>query len=87
MLNVTDTATVIKVVIRISRDYEYYYYSRSTNGETNVLAARISKARAREIMEAFPGQGQTIGHEQVNWDDGAKQWTYVIETEEVEDGE
>jgi len=78
-------AVINLVEIRISRDFDYFWYSRKVNGHTAVLAQRISKGRAREIIESFPGRGYTLGHEAVNWGGGAKQFTWVVEVEEDED--
>lgn len=71
--------------IRITRDFEFYFYSRKENGQTAILAQRITQARAKEIIESFPGQGRTIGHEPVDWTPGARQFTWVVTVGEGED--
>lgn len=65
-------------MIMITRDHDFYFYSRRGRGITAPLGERISAARAREIVAENP-DGRTIGTSPVDWTPGPRQWTFVAE--------
>lgn len=67
-------------MIMITRDHDFYFYSRKGGGITAPLGERISRARAQEIVQdEANAHGRIIGHSPVDWTPGAKQWTWVCE--------
>lgn len=63
--------------IWVSRDFDHFSYRRYENGELVAVDDNISQARAMQIIEANP-DGYTIGGEPVNFEPGAKQFTFEI---------